>query len=320
MRRATVVMQPLPNCGKPIHIGSFKRILSITPDREDAEDALQDTFLSAYLMLRSFEGKSRLSSWLTGTDRGDRVISKLPRIVDQTKEPVMFCGMLEVNPKSGQFDIYFGMVKMLQPQLEKIDGFVVNDRYASLTRPGWLLSLSSWRDEKSLVRWSVETHHHKIMQAARDRVFADYHMHIGEFVADTRVPAGQTLLQQRLDITEAGIGKAITLLNAKCEPDWVKQANADAVAKSLSFDSGTAGVVAWDVFDAVTTPGDVIAFVKWGDLANAEAFARDTTLPEGVRLRNVRIIRDYGMFDRREAPQYFAEVHPKAGSDPHRAG
>jgi RNA polymerase sigma-70 factor, ECF subfamily len=43
----------------------YKRILSITRNREDAEDALQDTFLNAYLALSSFEGKARLSSWLT---------------------------------------------------------------------------------------------------------------------------------------------------------------------------------------------------------------------------------------------------------------
>jgi heme-degrading monooxygenase HmoA len=224
----------------------------------------------------------------------------------------MFCGMLEVNPKSDQLGTYFGMAKMLRPELEKIDGFVDNNRYASLTRPGWLLSLSSWRDEKSLVRWSVETSHHKVMQAARDRVFADYSMHIGEFVADTRVPAGQTLLQQRLDVTEAGIGKAITLLDAKREPGWVKQAGADAVAKSLGFDPGVYEVVAWDVYDAVAAPGDVIALVKWDGLTKAEAFQQDMTLPEGVRLRQIRVVRDYGMFDRREAPQYFAEVHPKA--------
>ena len=192
----------------------------------------------------------------------------------------MFCGMLEVNPKSDQFDHYFGMAKLLKPELEKIDGFVDNARYTSLTRPGWLLSLSSWRDEKALVRWSVEATHHKVMQAARDRVFADYRMHIGEVMQDTRVPAGQTLQQQRLDLTQAGIGKAITLLDAKCEPDWVKQAGADAVAKSLGFDPGTNGLVAWDVFDAVMTPGDVIALAKWGDIATAGLFARNAILPE----------------------------------------
>jgi len=42
----------------------YKRILSITRNREDAEDALQDTFLRAYLALPSFEGRSEFSSWL----------------------------------------------------------------------------------------------------------------------------------------------------------------------------------------------------------------------------------------------------------------
>jgi hypothetical protein len=119
------------------------------------------------------------------------------------------------------------------------------------------------------------------------------------------------LVQQRLDVTEAGIGKAITLLDAQRDPDWVKQAGADAVVKSLGFDPNVSNVVAWDVFDAVAMPGDVIALVKWGDLATAQVFERGATLPEDVRLRLIRVVRDYGMFDRREAPQYFAEVHPK---------
>lgn len=43
----------------------YQQILSITRNREDAEDALQDTFLRAYLALPSFEGRSKLSVWLT---------------------------------------------------------------------------------------------------------------------------------------------------------------------------------------------------------------------------------------------------------------
>jgi heme-degrading monooxygenase HmoA len=224
----------------------------------------------------------------------------------------MFSAMLEVNPIPEQFDAYLGMAKMLRPELEEIDGFVDNTRYASLTRQGWLLSLSSWRDEKSLVRWRVMTNHHKVQQAARDRVFADYRLRIGQIVADTRVPAGQTLLEQRLDVTETGLGTAVTLLDAKRVPDWVKQAGADAVARSLGLDTGASGLVAWDAFDALMTPGDVIAVATWGDLEAAEAFERNATLPEGVRLRHTRVVREYGMFDRREAPQYFAEVQPKA--------
>jgi RNA polymerase sigma-70 factor, ECF subfamily len=43
----------------------YKRIVSITRNREDAEDALQDTFFRAYRALPLFEGRSKFSSWLT---------------------------------------------------------------------------------------------------------------------------------------------------------------------------------------------------------------------------------------------------------------
>jgi len=33
-----------------------------------------------------------------------------------------------------------------------------------------------------------------------------------------------------------------------------------------------------------------------------------TALQNGVRLREVRVVRDYGMFDRREAPQYYPDA------------
>ncbi|WP_207002528.1 antibiotic biosynthesis monooxygenase family protein [Trinickia mobilis] len=220
----------------------------------------------------------------------------------------MFAAMLEVNPKPEQFNAYLGMAMVLRPELEKIDGFIDNNRYASLTREGWLLSLSSWRDEKALVRWRSQAAHHKIMQAARDRVFSDYRLRIGQVVSDDQLPAGQVLIEQRLDVTATGRGTAVTLREGKFSPDWVKRAGAEGVAKSLGVDTRAPGLVAWDVFDALTTPGDVIAVVTWRDQAAAQAFEHDAATADGLRQRNVRIIREYGMFDRREAPQYFAEA------------
>jgi RNA polymerase sigma-70 factor, ECF subfamily len=43
----------------------FRTILRITKSREDAEDALQDTFLRAHLAFETFEGRSSIYSWLT---------------------------------------------------------------------------------------------------------------------------------------------------------------------------------------------------------------------------------------------------------------
>ena len=65
----------------------------------------------------------------------------------------MFSVIFEVCPKPDQWDAYLGHAKQLKPELERIDGFVDNIRYRSLTRDGWILSLSVWRDEKALVRW-----------------------------------------------------------------------------------------------------------------------------------------------------------------------
>ncbi|HEV3427394.1 MAG TPA: antibiotic biosynthesis monooxygenase [Paraburkholderia sp.] len=217
----------------------------------------------------------------------------------------MFSAMLEVNPVPEQFDAYLSMAKMLRPELEQIEGFIDNNRYASLTREGWLLSLSSWRDEKALIRWRTTTKHHKIQQAARDRVFADYRLRIGQTTADTHLRQGEALTEQRLDVTEAGAGKAVTLLDASRDAAWVRQAGADAVRESLGLSLDAEGLVAWDAFDALMTPGDVIVVATWRDMEAAQAFERQSTLAQGARLRQIRIIREYGMFDRREAPQYF---------------
>jgi RNA polymerase sigma-70 factor (ECF subfamily) len=43
----------------------FLTALRITGNREDAEDALQESFLSALLHMHDFDGRSRFSTWLT---------------------------------------------------------------------------------------------------------------------------------------------------------------------------------------------------------------------------------------------------------------
>ena len=80
----------------------------------------------------------------------------------------MFAVLFEVHPHTEQWDAYLDYAKMLRPELEAIDGFVDNIRYRSLTRPGWILSLSSWRDEKALVRWRTRARHHDVQAKGRE--------------------------------------------------------------------------------------------------------------------------------------------------------
>lgn len=43
----------------------FSMALRITKNREDAEDAVQESFLSAYMHLKTFDERSQFSTWLT---------------------------------------------------------------------------------------------------------------------------------------------------------------------------------------------------------------------------------------------------------------
>jgi len=228
----------------------------------------------------------------------------------------MFSVLFEVHPKPDQKDAYLGYGKMLKPELEQVDGFVDNVRYRSLTREGWLLSLSSWRDEKALVRWRIKTVHHGVQEKGRSTIFLDYHLRVGQLTRDTGLPAGSALHEQRLDVTETGDATTVVTVNAGRSAEWVGTSRAIDVAKELGLDADAAGLVSWDVFDAVLTPGDVVLLTSWRDHKAAEAFAAAAKLPEQARLRSVRIVRDYGMYDRREAPQYYADVkRPAAATD-----
>ena len=225
----------------------------------------------------------------------------------------MFCVLFAVHPKPDRWDAYLAYAKSLKPELERIDGFIENVRYRSLTREGWLLSLSSWRDEKSLVRWRTQGEHHEVQKKGRSEVFLDYHLRVGQLTKDSQPPAGYVLREERLDETAVGAGTTVTLIDAR-RPRAAEASAAAAgeIARWLGLVPAASGLVAWDVFDAILTPGDAILLMSWREQTVAEAFERDLILPAGARLRRIRVVRDYGMFDRREAPQFYAAVEPMA--------
>jgi heme-degrading monooxygenase HmoA len=220
----------------------------------------------------------------------------------------MFSVIFEVHPRTEEFDNYLGLAKMLRPELEQTDGFVDNIRYRSLTREGWILSLSSWRDEKAVVRWRTRTHHHEAQEKGRTKIFSDYHLRVGQLTRDTRIPAGYQIQEQRLDETEVGEATTVTLIDGKQAADWMRETKPEEVAVWLGLNLKADGLVAWDVFEAVLTPGDIILLMSWRDGRQAQKFETASSLRDGVRLRRVRIVRDYGMYDRREAPQYYPDV------------
>ena len=82
----------------------------------------------------------------------------------------MFAVIFEVQPKAEKFNDYLDLAKFLKPKLESIEGFIDNERFESTRRRGWILSHSTWRDEKSVVRWRTVGKHHDTQQRELPRV------------------------------------------------------------------------------------------------------------------------------------------------------
>lgn len=220
----------------------------------------------------------------------------------------MFSVIFEVHPKPGQWDAYLSNAKMLRPELERVSGFVDNIRYKSLTRDGWILSLSGWRDEKALVRWRTAAGHHMVQEKGRTEILLDYHLRVGQITQDTNVPAGQKIEEQRLDETQVGEGTTVTFIDAQWPDYSCDTQDGGSASNYLGLNPKAAGLVSWDVFAAVLSSDDLILMMVWKTKANADEFGNRAVLPSRGRLRHVRVVRDYGMFDRLEAPQYYPPV------------
>ncbi|MGY3578894.1 heme-degrading monooxygenase HmoA [Bradyrhizobium sp. USDA 4504] len=226
----------------------------------------------------------------------------------QEPDTIMFSAIFEIRPNDGNWDEYLDNAKLLRPELQRVEGVVDNIGYKSLIRDGWFLSLSSWRDEKSLVRWRTNMRHREVQQKGRDEILADYHLRVGEITADNQVPAGYVLTEQRLDETEVGEGTTVTLINATRPAEWKRTDNPYDCAEWLGLNPWAADCMSWDIFDAVLTPGDLILLICWKDAAAARAYEDAFAPIDKARVRRVRIVRDYGKYDRREAPQYYADT------------
>jgi heme-degrading monooxygenase HmoA len=151
----------------------------------------------------------------------------------------MWAVLFEVTPKPDRWDEYLAHAASLRPELLKIDGFLDNRRFGSRTRPGTLLSLSYWRDEKALIAWRSHGLHHTVQAAGRNKVFQDYRLRVGLVVQGATTAA-------RLA----------------------------SVIENPSTDTPPAGAD-WDLFDGVTEPGTTLMLVTWRDAQALAAAASD---------------------------------------------
>jgi heme-degrading monooxygenase HmoA len=96
----------------------------------------------------------------------------------------MIAVIFEVEPAAGREQEYLELAAALRGELEHVDGFISIERFASLSRPGRILSLSFWRDEAAVQAWRARESHRLAQQRGRNGVFAGYRLRVATVVRD----------------------------------------------------------------------------------------------------------------------------------------
>jgi heme-degrading monooxygenase HmoA len=210
----------------------------------------------------------------------------------------LFAVVFEVKPDAAHADEYLKIAGSLRPALEKIPGFLENERFRSRSRNGYLLSLSLWENEKAIVHWRTLEQHHAAQVRGRQEVLDDYRIRVGEITRVAGTHANRSVGWVRQDRTEVCEAVALTIIDGTLATTSALWPFAED-ARSRSVDG--------DVFDHISTQGRTAILMSWRSEQEAEDFANDAIRRNDAEasVYAIRVVRDYGMKDRREAPQYY---------------
>ncbi len=92
--------------------------------------------------------------------------------------------IFEVEPTADGKAEYLDIASQLRNELEDVDGFVSIERFESLTAPGKILSLSTWRDEAAIRIWRERAAHQAAQDRGRVDLFERYRIRVAEVVRD----------------------------------------------------------------------------------------------------------------------------------------
>lgn len=96
----------------------------------------------------------------------------------------MIAVIFEVEPAPGHEQDYLDTAARLRTELERADGFLSIERFASLAQPGKILSLSFWRDEAAVQAWRNREPHRAAQALGRAAYFANYRLRVASVIRD----------------------------------------------------------------------------------------------------------------------------------------
>jgi heme-degrading monooxygenase HmoA len=205
----------------------------------------------------------------------------------------MIALFFEVQTRPGHRDQYLDLAAALRPALDAIGGCLFIDRFSSLTRKDLLLSYQIWQDEGAMTAWRVHSYHHEVQTIGREKVFSDYRIRIAQVIHEERPgqPAWQP--ERRTPYNDPARRPSTFVLVAESK-------HAELPAQTE-----------WrrDSFKSVYRDGTFAHLIDVPDQPSGVELGRHLLKDSTTEyFRIVEVMRDYGMFDRTEAPQYYPPV------------
>ena len=196
----------------------------------------------------------------------------------------------EVEIKPGRTDQYLQLAASLKPELEALGGCLFLDRFKSLTRENLILSYQIWQDEGAMTAWRVHAHHHQVQTFGRDKIFSNYRLRVAQVVHESR--AGQPIWrpERRTSYNDP----------TRRPPSFVLVTESNSAQTSLEPEWRS------ETFASVYREGRFAHLIELPDIeAGLGLVAQLLGNPTTEYVRLVEVTRDYGMYDRCEAPQYY---------------
>ncbi len=198
----------------------------------------------------------------------------------------------EVMPRSGHEQAYFDIAAGLRSELDKNPGLMFIDRFKSLSRPRIVLSHSHWRDEASLAGWRTHTKHHVAQIAGRQQHFEDYRLRVGQLVCEW--------------IPQAGDLRRLETINGYNDPALQQERFMIVSTAKAPVEAGAES----EVLTSVYREREYIVLTPTLSLSDGLQAVKQLSLTGAMTsIRLYLVSRDYGMYDRKEAPQYYTPVN-----------
>jgi heme-degrading monooxygenase HmoA len=205
----------------------------------------------------------------------------------------MIAQFFEVQIREGHADQYLDLAASLRPALEAMGGCLFIDRFKSLTRQNLLLSYQIWQDEGAMTAWRVHAYHHEVQKIGREKVFSDYRIRIAQVIHEAR--PGQPVWQpeRRTPYNDP----------ARRRPTFVLASESKSAKLPVETE--------WrrDSFESVYRDGYFAHLINLPDHQSGIEFGSQLFAdPTTEYFRIFEVMRDYGMYDRTEAPQYYPPI------------